>query len=197
LYKDILSDGRLFWIKILNYFKELEHNFRIRNADEIFYTNFLKNARKGIVSNEDLLKINGECFRLSIEEAILETNNKSKTIWLASTHAEVNKINDINKNILTKKSNNLTIDVISKHKSKYETIDLDTSKKLFKITKDLNKNNNNEEKKRFPKPILSLSIGTRVKIIGNIATEIGKFKYYNLYDKIIMIIIIIIIIINY
>jgi hypothetical protein len=197
LYKDILSDGRLFWIKILNYFKELEHNFRIRNADEIFYTNFLKNARKGIVSNEDLLKINGECFRLSIEEAILETNNKSKTIWLASSNAEVNKINNVNKDILIKKSNNLTIDVISKHKSKYETIDLDTSKKLFKITKDLNKNNNNEEKKRFPKPILSLSIGTRVKIIGNIATEIGKFKYYNLYDKIIMIIIIIIIIINY
>jgi hypothetical protein len=152
----------------------LEHNFRIRNADEIFYTNFLKNARKGIVSNEDLLKINGECFRLSIEEAILETKNKSKTIWLASSNAEVNKINNINKDILIKNSNNLTIDVISKHKSRYETIDLETSKKLFKITKKLNENN--EEIKKFPKPILSLSIGTRVKLMYNIATEIGKFK---------------------
>ena len=101
----------------------MNHNFRIRNTEEIFYTKFLTNARKGIVDDLDLLLINGQCFCINIEEAILKTKEKSKTIWLASTHKEVNSINQINKDILIK-NNNLTIDIIAKNTSTKSIIDL-------------------------------------------------------------------------
>ena len=118
--------------------------------------------------------INATCFCINIEEAILKTAQKSKTIWLASTHKEVNSINQFNKNILLKK-NNLTIDIIAKHASTKSIIDLEKSKTLFKITdRSIKKQNEKEKRIKFPDPILSLSIGSRVKVIGNLATEIGN-----------------------
>lgn len=112
---------------------------------------------------------------MNIEQVIALTRNKSKTIWLATTHKEVNSLNQINRDILLK-ANNLTIDVIAKHTSSLSIIDLEKSKTLFKITKRSfkTKNKKKDKRHRFPDPILSLSIGTRVKVIGNLATEIGN-----------------------
>ena len=171
----------MLWVSSINYFKELLHNFRIRNEDEIFFTNFLSNARKGIVSDNDLLLINSECFCMDINEAILKTKEKSKTIWLASTHKEVNYINQINKNNLLLEKNNLTIDVIAKHASSKSIIDLEKSKTLFKVTtRSIKTKIEGDNKMKFPDPILSLSIGTRVKVIGNLATEIGNILILSL-----------------
>lgn len=122
----------------------------------------------------DLLEINAKCQRINLEEVIELTRNKSKTIWLATTHKEVNSLNQINRDILLK-TNNLTIDVIAKHTSSKSIIDLEKSKHLFKITHRSFKTKNKKDKRHhFPDPILSLSIGTRVKVIGNLATEIGN-----------------------
>lgn len=176
LFYESNDEGRILWVSCINYFKELLHNFRIRNEAEIFFTNFLSNARKGIVSDEDLLIINSECYRIDINEAILKTKEKPRTIWLASTHKEVNYINQTNKKLLLLKENILTLDVIAKHTSLKSIIDLEKSKTLFKVTKRSIKQKKTEgdNKIKFPDPILSLSIGTRVKIIGNLATEIGN-----------------------
>lgn len=151
------------------------HNFRIRTAAQIFFTNFLSEARKGNVSDGDLLLINSKCYCIDINEAILRTKEKFRTIWLASTHKEVNYINHTNKKLLLLKKNNLTLDVIAKHASSKSIIDLERSKTLFKVTtRSIKEQIEGDNRIKFPDPILSLSIGTRVKVIGNLATEIGK-----------------------
>jgi hypothetical protein len=175
LFSQSNEEGRILWKSSVKYFKELTHNFRIRNEEEIFFTNFLSKARKGKVTDEDLLIINATCFRVTIQEAIQKTKDKKKTLWIATTHKEVHSINQMNKDILSK-NNALTIDIIAKHASDISIIDLEKSKTLFKITARslIKKKNDDDPRNKFPDPILSLSIGTRVKVIGNIATEIGK-----------------------
>lgn len=184
--KSDAASGRALWEKI-NYFKELTHNFRIRSEQETFYTEFLKKARVGKVTEEDLLLLNGECIQLHIDEAIDNTNNESKTIWLAPTLKNVRDINNINKEIMKKKVlkgtnenktnsqyKNLTIDIICKHTINGDNnIHIGESKELFK------KVTVKKGELKYPPPILTLSIGSRVRVISNIATCIGI--YFKLY----------------
>jgi hypothetical protein len=173
--------GRALWEKI-NYFKELTHNFRINSDDEIFYTEFLKKARLGNITELELLELNGRCIQINIEEAINNTINESKTIWLAPTLKNVKEINNINISVMKDKVisevktydssirpiKNLTIDVIAKHLISGKTnIQISESKELFKrVTSKKNE-------LKFPPPILTLSIGSRVKVVSNIATCLG------------------------
>lgn len=171
--------GRQLWEKI-NYFKELKFNFRIKSATDIFYNEFLNKVRMGSISQDDLLQINGSCVQISINEALQNTINDTKTIWLAPTKKGVKQINEINKRLLKNKKiavadklyNNLSIDIICKHTINNSiNVTKNESKQLFKISEA-----KSDSDRKIPPPILSLSIGSRVKVIENIATSIGNYN---------------------
>jgi hypothetical protein len=63
----------------------------------------------------------------------------------------------------------LTIDIICKHSKNesFDNINSEKSKNLFKIIEAPS------SEFKFPRPILTLSIGSRVQVIENLATEIG------------------------
>ena len=193
--------GRLLWEKI-NYFNELKHNFRADTNDleTKFYVKFLSDARIGNVSDSQLTRINGSCVQLNIKEAIMKTNVDTKSIWLTNTKEKRANINNIFKKILKEKKinisdnngvintfKNLSIDIICTHSHKDGVyIDKSTSINLHKI------NIKNHEGFDIPPAILSLSIGSRVQVIGNIGIEIGfnnninnninnYYYYYNYY----------------
>ena len=178
-----INAGRKLW-ECINYFKELKHNFRAdtNDIDTKFYVQFLQDARLGKVKDIQLTRINGSCLQTSMKEAMYNTRNNTKSIWLTNTKANRKKVNDSFKESLKEKiinfpnntlnEKNLTIDIICKHE--YEDkriIDSNRSKILHKYSGD---GPNGHE---IAPAILSLSIGTRVQVIGNIATEIGIIIY--------------------
>ena len=136
-----------------------------------------------------LLRINGSCVQTGMKEAMYNTRNDTKSIWLTNTKANKAKVNNIFKENLKEKiinfpnnninEKNLTIDVICKHEYEDKNIKIDSnrSKILHKYS------GKGPDKQEIAPAILTLSIGSRVQVMGNIATEIGIIIYKIINDS--------------
>lgn len=162
------TEGQKIWRQI-----GLYHNFttstrfhRTTSEDASPIETFLNGARVGKPLNRYLNMLNTQlCINY------LDAYNKcdKKAIWLCSTHEEKEPINKFMYERL-KADGAYTMDVVAQH-SRDDCPDAHMTKKERELCQA-------KKVDGVPPVLLRLAIGSRVKIIKNIGTQIGKYIFF-------------------
>lgn len=161
--------GRKIWCNI-NLYHEFKTSTRFtqESADtRSVLESFLHGARIGAPTARYLNVMNAQlCY--NYEDAYRKSNKKA--VWLASTHKEVEFVNNFMYTKL-REDRHFCMDILAKHTRNNCPNDHMTSHERERYY----------AKKIDKAPIvIRLAIGSRVKITDNIASPIGKYEYYHI-----------------
>ena len=154
--------GRAIWHSMTDYI-ELTEACRYLDGNDSVLAKFLTAARKGIVHEDILVTIN-ERYKMSVDETISLANEKA--IWMANTKKEVEKINNMCFDNLTK-NGKLSYRIVAEHIPSKALIPFpneQTKEELYKYEDDNSPS------------YIDLAIGSRVSINKNLATQIGCYN---------------------
>ena len=162
--------GYEIWHTEMNYFNVLTENCRFSNLSESVLASFNVGARIG-VPNEDLMnEINASCYvgdhiELDIQlDTKYTAEDRIKTVSLAFTNVEVDKVNDIEFHKLCQKgAQHATIRAIHTTGANDEDVSPEIAESLH-----------NTILKEYDSTVINLAIGTRCRCTQNLSPQLGK-----------------------
>ena len=180
LYKTVYSDsdnrsirrGYEIWHTDMNYYSVLTENCRFTNLSDSVLASFNVGARIGNPDENLMNQINASCYVGDHNELDnrLETKytaeDRIKTVSLAFTNVEVDKVNEVEFHKLCQKGAQHTT-IRARHTTGANNDDVTTD-----IAESLQNTTSNE----YDSAVINLAIGTRCRCTQNLSPQLGKTK---------------------
>ena len=165
--------GYELWTKCLTYYVELVENFRCKpdvdNPTASMLPRFLQYARVGKVTKNMVEEINDHCLQPVI--GFQKPKCNVGALWIAPTNAQVDKYNDDAFQILVN-AGKTSYRAVAKHvnsgNNHFDKKNMPSITVIEKLFKNVNA--------KLPKGDISFAINQRVRVTGNLGTQLGIFN---------------------